>query len=113
MRHVRAATVAGGVAAEEGWALFRGDESRNAPSDGGQPLLKVRWRQRTADDRLVERFVSYVRHDYLSQEIVALPSFHPLAVDDVVLMRTAFGHSGRRFSNRQARLAVCRIRRIV
>jgi len=72
------------------WALYRGDEGRNAESDGGQPLLNVRWRQRTADDRMVEKFVSKVRHDYANQEIVALPSLHPLVVGDTVLMRTAF-----------------------
>src|SRR5262249_4442214 len=48
------------------WAMFRGDESRNAPSGGTQPLLNVRWRQRTTDDRTVERFVTKVRSDYQS-----------------------------------------------
>ncbi|MEX0978421.1 MAG: PQQ-binding-like beta-propeller repeat protein, partial [Pirellulales bacterium] len=72
------------------WAMFRGDESRNAPSPGGQPLLSMRWRQRTSDDRTVEEFVDKLRHDYLSQDIVVLSSMHPLAVSDVVLMRTAF-----------------------
>ncbi len=38
----------------------------------------------------MEEFVGKLRHDYLSQDIVALPSMHPLAVSDVVLMRTAF-----------------------
>ena len=72
------------------WIVFRGDESRNAPSDGGQPLLSLRWRQRTCDDAAVEEFVGKLRHDYLSQDMAALPSMHPLAVSDVVLMRTAF-----------------------
>ncbi|MEX2112746.1 MAG: PQQ-binding-like beta-propeller repeat protein, partial [Pirellulales bacterium] len=72
------------------WALFRGNETRNGTSDGSRPLLNVRWRQRTTDDRLVEKFVSKVRQDYLSQDIVAMPGFHPLAVGDVVLMRTTF-----------------------
>ncbi|MEX0676434.1 MAG: PQQ-binding-like beta-propeller repeat protein [Pirellulales bacterium] len=72
------------------WVMFRGDESRNAPSSGGQPLLSTRWRQRTSDDRAIEEFVAKQRHDYISQDIVALSSMHPLAVSDVVLMRTAF-----------------------
>jgi hypothetical protein len=72
------------------WVMFRGSETRNAPSSGGQPLLSVRWRQRTGDDAAIEEFVTKLRHDYLSQDIVALPSMHPLAVADVVLMRTAF-----------------------
>ncbi len=72
------------------WALFRGNESRTGQTQGSRPLLNVRWRQRTTDDRLVEKFVDKVRQDYLGQEIVAMPGFHPLAVDDVVLMRTTF-----------------------
>ncbi len=72
------------------WVMFRGDETRNAASSGGPPLLSLRWRQRTCDDAAVEEFVGKLRHDYLSQDIVALPSMHPLAVADVVLMRTAF-----------------------
>ncbi len=83
----------------EQWAMFRGDESRNAQSAGSQPLLNVRWRQRTADDRSVENFVIKARRDYLNQEIVALPSCHPLAVDDVVLMRTAFAVQAVDFHN--------------
>ncbi len=81
------------------WAMFRGDETRNAPSAGGQPLLSLRWRQRTADDRSVEKFVTKVRQDYLSQDIVALPSFHPLAVGDTVIMRTAFALQAVDFNN--------------
>ncbi|MBI3840169.1 MAG: PQQ-binding-like beta-propeller repeat protein, partial [Planctomycetia bacterium] len=80
----------GHPAEAEGWTLFRGDESRNAPSPGSRPLLNPRWRQRTTEDRSVERFVGKLRQDYLNQDIVALPSLHPLAVGDVVLMRTAF-----------------------
>ncbi len=72
------------------WVVFRGDESRNAPSSGGQPLLSLRWRQRTCDDSAIEQFVAKLQHDYLSQDMAALPSMHPLAVADVVLMRTAF-----------------------
>ena len=78
------------AAEAEQWTMFRGDESRNATSTGGQPLLNVRWRQRTADDSAVEKFIGKLRRDYLNQEIVALPSLHPLAVGDVVVMRTAF-----------------------
>jgi len=72
------------------WVVFRGDESRNATSSGGQPLLSLRWRQRTSDDAAIEEFVGKLRHDYNSQDMAALPSMHPLAVSDVVLMRTAF-----------------------
>jgi len=72
------------------WPLYRGNESRNGSSAGSRPLLSPRWRQRTTDDRVIERFVSKSRHDYVSQELVALPAMHPLAIDDVIIMRTAF-----------------------
>ncbi len=86
------------TSAEE-WTMFRGDESRNAASAGGQPLLNVRWQQRVADDDVVEKFIGKVHHDYLNQDIVALPSLHPLAVGDVVVMRTAFGIEAVDFNN--------------
>jgi len=77
-------------AAREQWALYRGDESRNGSTTGDRPLLSARWRQRTTDDRAIERFVAKSRSDYASQEVPALPSMHPLAIDDVIVMRTAF-----------------------
>ncbi len=83
----------------EQWTLYRGDESRNAFSSGGQPLLNVRWRQRTADDSAVEKFIGKVRRDLLNQEVVALPSLHPLAVGDVIIMRTAFALQAVDFQN--------------
>lgn len=78
------------TAASESWTMFRGDESRSASSQGGQPLLAARWRQRTGDDGVIEKLVSKVRHDYANQDVVALPSMHPLAVGDTIIMRTAF-----------------------
>lgn len=83
----------------DSWAVYRGDERRNAASHGGRPLLSVRWRQRTTDDRAVEKFVSKSRNDYISQEIVAIPAMHPLAVGDVVVMRTAFALQAVDFNN--------------
>lgn len=88
-----------GRAQIEQWAVHRGDATRNAVSQGGRPLLSVRWRQRTTDDRAVEKFVTKSRSDYLSQEIVALPAMHPLAVGDVVVMRTAFALQAVDFAN--------------
>lgn len=88
-----------GPAQVDRWALYRGDERRNAGGQGGRPLLSVRWRQRTTDDRAVEKFVSKSRNDYISQEIVAIPAMHPLAVGDVVLMRTAFALQAVDFNN--------------
>jgi outer membrane protein assembly factor BamB len=81
------------------WTMFRGDASRNASSLGGRPLLNVRWRQRTADDSTVEKFIGKLRHDFLSQDIIALPALHPLAIGDVVVMRTAFALEAVDFQN--------------
>jgi outer membrane protein assembly factor BamB len=78
------------LAEQDQWVMFRGDERRNASAAGGQPLLSLRWRQRTCDDSAIEEFVSKLRGDYLNQDVVALPSMHPLAVGDVVLFRTTF-----------------------
>ena len=71
------------------WTTFRGDASRNGKSVGGRPLLAPRWRVRIANDPTIEKVVKQMQQSYASQGIAALPSLHPLAVDDVVLMRTA------------------------
>lgn len=73
----------------EQWTMFRGGGGRNAQSAGGRPLLTPRWRVRTANDPTIEKLVSQMRASYQRQQIPALPSLHPLAVEDVVLMRTA------------------------
>ncbi|MEX0936381.1 MAG: PQQ-binding-like beta-propeller repeat protein [Pirellulales bacterium] len=75
--------------AKDEWTLFRGNASRSAASQGGRPLLTPRWRVRTANHPTIEGVVSQMRQAYRSQDIAALPGLHPLAVGDVVLMRTA------------------------
>lgn len=75
---------------QDQWVMFRGDERRNASSAGGKPLMSLRWRQRTCDDSAIEDFVAKLRGDFLNQDVVTIPSMHPLAVGDVVLFRTAF-----------------------
>lgn len=71
------------------WAIFRGGLARNAVSGGGAPLLNLRWRVPAADDPLVEALLDQLREASLEQGIPTLPGLHPLAVDDVVLMRTS------------------------
>ena len=69
------------------WLMFRGNTSRNAPADGGAPLLNKRWRVPVATDPMTEALLS--SSGSLTQRGGSLiPVLHPLAVDDVLLMRT-------------------------
>ena len=76
-------------AAATNWALFRGNPARNASSAGGTPLLNPRWRVPTTEQQTAERAVITARQQNLDRNIPILPVMQPLAVGDVVLMRTA------------------------
>ncbi len=71
------------------WLLPRGDAARNAASDGGMPLLNPLWRVSTTNHPTLEKTLAAIRQQYLDQGIVALPSMQPLAVNGLILMRTA------------------------
>jgi outer membrane protein assembly factor BamB/tetratricopeptide (TPR) repeat protein len=71
------------------WTLVRGDAARNAASAGGMPLLNPLWRVSTTNHPTLEKTLGTIRQQYLDQGIAALPSMQPLAVGDLVLMRTA------------------------
>ncbi|MBP87442.1 MAG: hypothetical protein CMJ64_12080 [Planctomycetaceae bacterium] len=70
------------------WVVFRGDSARNAPSAGGTPLPRFRWRIPTASDPTDESIIQGVQSDKIERREPLLPSLHPLALQDVVLMRT-------------------------
>ena len=70
------------------WSMLRGDASRNAAGGGGGPLLTMRWRIPTTDDPEVESLIEDLRRDYAQEDMQLIPAFHPLVVDDVLLMRT-------------------------
>ena len=70
------------------WLMFRGDAARNAESVGDVLLPSFRWRVPTASDPTDESMIEEIRVDKIEQGIAALPSVQPLAVGDVVLMRT-------------------------
>jgi outer membrane protein assembly factor BamB/tetratricopeptide (TPR) repeat protein len=72
----------------DSWLMYRGNASRNATTSATAPLLNVRWRIPTTDDPLMEAKLQRDREVYLDRGIPVLPGFHPLAVGDVVLMRT-------------------------
>ncbi len=86
------------------WLLPRGDAARNAASDGGMPLLNPLWRVSTTNHPTLEKTLSAIRQQYLDQGIVALPSMQPLAVNGLILMRTA-RFASRRLYERQTHLA--------
>ncbi|MBL9081045.1 MAG: PQQ-binding-like beta-propeller repeat protein [Planctomycetales bacterium] len=84
-----AAAIADALPAQ--WALFRGDAARNAIGAGGSPLLNRRWAVPFANHPDLEKLVEHLRRSYGEREVPALPSVQPLAVNDVVLMRTLTG----------------------
>jgi outer membrane protein assembly factor BamB/tetratricopeptide (TPR) repeat protein len=76
------------VAAEGQWRMFRGDAQRNALSEGALPLLNPRWRVRCADHPRVAEAVGQLRRLYLDQNMPAIPSSQPVAIDNTIVMRT-------------------------
>ena len=71
------------------WAIYRGNPARNAESAGGIPLLNPRWRVPITIHPTLERVLLDIRKYYLDQNTSVLPAMQPLAVDNLVLMRTA------------------------
>ncbi len=70
------------------WLVHRGNLQRNATASGGMPLTQMRWRTRTTTDPGDEKLVAELQKNFQSAGLPAIPSVSPLAVDDVVLMRT-------------------------
>ena len=73
---------------QDQWVVFRGDAGRNARTSGGIPLIQYRWRVPTANDPTDEQLVQDYARQNMGTGPVLLPSLQPLAVQDVVLMRT-------------------------
>ncbi|MCC7084341.1 MAG: PQQ-binding-like beta-propeller repeat protein [Pirellulales bacterium] len=72
----------------EGWVMHRGNPSRNSISSGGIPLLNPRWRVSTTNHPLLEKMLVETRKRYAEDGVPSLPVMQPLAVGDLVLMRT-------------------------
>lgn len=71
------------------WAMFRGDAARNSQCKGGMPLPKFRWAvpllgYPPKDLKAVEQICKR----YEEKNWAVVPSLHPLAVDNWVLLRT-------------------------
>ncbi|MGD0518451.1 MAG: PQQ-binding-like beta-propeller repeat protein, partial [Thermoguttaceae bacterium] len=70
------------------WLMFRGNPQRNAITTGSAPLLSLCWQASATDDPLIEEVMLHIRQGNLEQGLAVLPGLHPLAVDDVILIRT-------------------------
>ena len=78
-----------GPAEADHWWMFRGDAARNATAVGGTPLLNMRWRVAVTDDPLLETALEQYQRQCTEQGAPIILAMHPLAVADVLLMRTA------------------------
>ena len=69
---------------------------------GGAPLLNLRWRVPVTDDPILEKALLEQETEYREHGIALFSGLHPLAVGDMVLMRTATNvlavdfHTGKR-----------------
>lgn len=70
------------------WAMYGGNPARNASSAGGAPLLSLCWRQSTTEDPHIEGLLGQIETSFHEQDRWVVPTVHPLAVNDMVLMRT-------------------------
>jgi outer membrane protein assembly factor BamB len=71
------------------WAMFRGDPARNASTTGSPPLLNLRWRVEVSDDPSLQKSLAELETQNRERGVAVFPGLHPLAIGDVVLMRTA------------------------
>lgn len=71
------------------WTLYRGNPARNAQTDGGFPLPQFVWQAPTSNDPGDRELISSIeKSEFRSAQIPALPAGQPLAVGDLVVMRT-------------------------
>jgi len=71
------------------WTIVGGNPTRTATSAGGRPLLiRPRWRQRISHDAATIDTVARARREFADQFIAAIPAAHPLALRDLIIMRS-------------------------
>ncbi len=70
------------------WTMFRGNAARNGESAGGTPLLSARWRVQAANHPSDEEMIRQSRKQYLEQSVPVIPTLSPLAVGNVIIMRS-------------------------
>jgi tetratricopeptide (TPR) repeat protein len=79
----------GGVLRETDWTLFRGNPARNADTRGGFPLPQFVWKTPISyNPGDVETISRIEKSEFRSAQVPALPAGQPLAVGEVVVMRT-------------------------
>ena len=74
--------------ANSNWLTLHGDTARSSQASGGRPHLRPRWEARVVNDPTVESFLSGRGDDFIQRGVLALPGARPIAVGDVVIMRT-------------------------
>ncbi len=70
------------------WVLHRGNPARNAESRAGLPLAMVRWRVRVFNHPSDENLLLQQSGKFRDEGVPAIPTLEPLAVDNVILLRT-------------------------
>lgn len=73
---------------QSNWLTLHGDPSRNVLSPGGKPHLRARWEARVVNEPAIESYLLGRANDFVQRNVVAIPGAHPIAVGDVVVMRT-------------------------
>ena len=68
--------------------MFRGDPSRNASTAGRRPLLNLRWRVEVTGVDILEK--ALIEQETMNREhgVAMFSGLHPLAIGDLVFMRT-------------------------
>ncbi|MEX2139170.1 MAG: PQQ-binding-like beta-propeller repeat protein [Pirellulales bacterium] len=75
-------------AAVSQWAMPGGNPARNATVSGGSPLLNERWSAGVFYSASLKSEIGKVRKQFIDTGRPVIPSAQPLAVGNVVLMRT-------------------------
>ena len=73
------------------WPTFRGNAARNANVAARPPFLAPRWSRQIAGDARTQLELERSVHSYGAGSGTALPLLNPLAVGDLVFVRTARG----------------------
>jgi outer membrane protein assembly factor BamB len=83
-----AGTIKTGTVAGSDWLTLHGDPSRNVQSPGGKPHLRPRWEARVVYEPAIEAYLNSRSNDYLQRNAASIPCARPIAVGDLVMMRT-------------------------
>jgi outer membrane protein assembly factor BamB len=71
------------------WPLFRGSPSRNAVRSGGIPLNRSRWQVPLVIDETERGLIEELRNGFIEQGSPMLPVVQPLAVGNVIVLRSS------------------------